>query len=284
MSRLLQRKAICYLVPPGEDTNRAIAIEGFRTTFKVERSLKKDPNKLELGIYNLRKETLSRIQKRHTLVELAAGYEGTLAQIFHGEAQSILPKRQPPDWVTQVMCGDGGVAYSYGRANQSFAPGTKLVDALSSLAKGAKIGLGNALDAFKKGGLRDGFDSFVHGFTASGDVQTDIDHIVRTAGFSWSIQDGQLQILRSERDTSGLADILAPDTGLIGSPEMGSSERQHGPALLKLKALLRPQIRPGVAFQVESESIRGQFRAEKVTHEGDTAAGDFYTTIEARAL
>lgn len=280
--KLWQREAVAYLLPPG--ATDAVKVSGLRMTFKVEKSLRKSPNKLELSIYNLSKATLSQVQARHTQVELAAGYHDALGQIFKGEARSILPVREGPDWVCKVNCGDGGVAYGYGRGAQSFAPGTKASDVLVGLAKSAKVGVGNAVAAFQKGGVKEGFDTFVHGFTSCGDAQSDIDNVVRTAGFSWSIQDGELQLLRDERDTLGQAEVLSPDTGLVGSPEMGSSERKHGPAFLKVKALLRPQLKPGSVVQVESQGIKGQFRAEKVCHEGDTWGGDFFTTLEARAL
>lgn len=286
MTRLFQRECVVYVVPPGDtpESERAIAIDKLRMVFKAERSLKKDPNSLELGIYNLSATTLAKIQARHARVSLAAGYHGHLGQLFQGEARSVLPKRDGANWVAQLTCGDGAVAYSYGRANQAFAPGTKITDAIAGLAKSAKVGIGNAVQAFKKKGLQGGFDSFAHGFTASGDAQSDLDGIIRSAGCTWSIQDGQIQILTGDQDISGTAEVLSPDTGLVGSPEMGSSDKKNGPKLLKVKALLRPQIRPGTAFQVESAGIRGQFRAEKVTHEGDTFGGDWFTSIEARQL
>lgn len=286
MTRLFQRQALAYLLPPGEtaESERAVVLKGFRMTFKAERSLKKSPNSLELNVYNLTRATLSRVQQRHTQVELVAGYGGHLARIFKGETRSVLPRREGPDWVANLQCGDGAVAFGYGRTNQSFAPGTSLKDALVGIAKQAKVGVGNAVQAFSKGGLEAGFQAFTHGFTATGDAQSDIDAIVRTAGFSWSIQDGELQLLTDERDTSGTAEVLSSDTGLVGSPQMGTPTKKGGAGVLRVKCLLRPQLRPGVAFQVESEGLRGQFRAERVVHEGDTSGGEWFTTLEARAL
>lgn len=274
--QLAQRQAVVVV--------QDAAVEFLRMTFKVERSIKKDPNTCEVSIWNVAPETLARMQERHATVLLSAGHAGHLGQLFKGNARSVLPVKDKTGWVAKVECGDGGTAYSYGRTNQAFAPGTKIVDALGGVAKSASIGIGNAYQAFQKGGLQAGFDSFVHGFTSSGDAQSDIDAICRTAGFTWSIQDGELQILTTERDTTGEAEVLSVDTGLVGSPEMGSHTRKHGPALLKVKALLRPQVRPGGVVQVDSRAIHGQFRAEKVTHEGDTWGGDWFTTIEARAL
>jgi hypothetical protein len=278
MSRVLQRAAVAYV--------NDVAIEKLRMTFKSERHIKKDPNSLELNITNLSRSTLSRIQTRHATVAFAAGYQGSLVQIFKGTAKSILPTHSDKDWVTKVVCGDGGTAYSYGRTNQSFPPGAKTTDVLQGVLKQAGVGIGNAIQAFQKGGLDAALQSFTHGFTASGSAQSDIDTIMRTAGFTWSIQDGELQVLTADNDFQGQVEDITPDTGLVGSPEMGSSDKKGGAALLKVKCLLRPQIKPGVAFQVQSEAFPTprQFRAEKVTHEGDTWAGDWFTTIEGRAL
>lgn len=276
MTQLFRRQVVAYV--------EGAAVEHLHMVFKAERNIKKDPNSLELGIYNLAPSTLARMQVPRPLVELAAGYAGRVQKLFHGEAYSVLPSSDGKDTITKVMCGDGRTAYSFGRVNQAFAPGTPVLSVVKGVAAQMKVGIGNAVQAFQKGGAQGAFQAFTNGLTASGSASEVLDNVIRTAGFTWSIQDGELQILTSDTDTAGTVDVIAPDTGLVGDPELGSRVSKHKPARVKVKALLRPTIRPGVAFQVESRTVKGQFRAEKVSHEGDSWGGDWFTTIEAAPL
>jgi hypothetical protein len=83
--------------------------------------------------------------------------------------------------------------------------------------------------------------------------------------------------------------VLDSTSGLIGSPAMGSaptaSEKKKGAKpLLTAKSLLQPPIRPGRRVRVKSAEYSGDFRAVKVTHDGDTAGGNWYTDLELEAL
>lgn len=259
-----------------------VKVTGLDLSFKVEKSLGKHPNTCEVDLFNLSRETVARMRIERAPVVVVAGYEEGAGQLFAGDARSITPVRQAPGWVLQVRCGDGEKAYQLGHVAESFPPGTSVKDVVGKVAKQIGVGLGNAVKQLSKGGLK--LDEFTNGLTAMGPGVHTLDNVARAAGFSWSIQDGELQLL-TDGETSGEAVELTPDTGLVGSPEMINPEKKGEPSRMRAKSLLQPRLRPGGIVEVSSEGFaRRQFRIEKVTHEGDKAGQAWYSTLEAKVL
>lgn len=272
MTQLYVRKAITYV--------NDVKIEDLDVKFKVEKTLKKHPNQLDLSIYGLSDFAIGRIQTNLATVLLVAGYEDSAGQLFKGEARSILPQKEGADRLLRVQSGDGDAAYKYGKVSQSFAPGSGVSDVVTGIAKKGGIGIGNALEKLSGKGVQ----QYASGYSATGNVTDELDTVIQSAGFTWSIQDGELQLLeKNEKDNvtpPGQAEVISKDTGMIGSPEMGSPDRPNGPHLLKVKCLLRHQLVCGSIVEVRSRALRGQFRCDKVTHEGDRSGNDWVTTIE----
>jgi hypothetical protein len=127
-------------------------------------------------------------------------------------------------------------------------------------------------------------DSFLTGYVAHGRASTELERLLSARGLEWSIQDGRLQVL-PKRGTTAQVVSLSPDTGLVGSPEYGTPDKKGAASVLKVKALLQPQIKPGGKIRIDSANIHGVFfRVEEVEHRGDTAGGDWYSDAGATAV
>lgn len=274
MSDLYLRRAIV--------TIDSLRVEGLRVAFKADKTLKPEPNTLDLKVYNLAKASRAQMQSKGAKVILQAGYQDHVEVVFQGDARTIDHVRSGPDWITHVQCGDGERAYRNSRINASFAPGTKVQDVLRTLVKSLGLNSGNALDEIGKGGFREGFDQFLNGYAASGNSATELTRLLDSAGLDWSIQDGALQVLKDSETAKNTAVLLSAATGMVGSPEHGSPNKRGLASVLKVKSLLQPSVRPGSLVQVEAIGISGLFKAEKVTHQGDTAGPEMYTSVEAR--
>lgn len=257
----------------------AIEVENLRVAFKVSKSIGKEPNTAEVSITNLAGSTRSELQgKGHKLI-LEAGYEDTIARIFAGDVRTIDHTKAGADWTTKATCGDGERAYQWARISESFAGGTRIADVVKKCAEALGLEIGNAIAAVA------GFpDQFVNGYTAHGNAARELDRVLRPLGLAWSIQDGRLQVLKEAEANAGTAIELSKDSGLIGSPEFGSPSEKDKPAVLKVKSLLQPGLKPGDRFSLKSRAHSGFFKANKVEHSGDTAGGDWYTAIEAVPL
>lgn len=281
---LFSRKvALILAVPLAADLSTVSAqvtkIENLRVSFKVTKSLTKDPNSAEIKVYNLSAATRAKLPGKGAKVILQAGYDQTIEQVFIGDARIIESKQEGPDWVTSIECGDGARAAASSRVSTSFAGGTKVADVITKIGKTLKIDLGNLSDVAR--GVK---GEFVQGYAAHGSSIKELDTALKAAGFELSIQDGALQVLAPGAVTTEQVIVLDSSSGLIGSPEMGSGDKKDKPPFLKAKSLLQPALKPGRKVHIKSIQYDGNFRVSKVEHTGDTAGQDWYSELELQAL
>lgn len=253
---------------------------GMRVKFKIDKTDKKEPNTSEVIVTNLSKARRASLQKNGVKVLLEAGYAGTgFARYFVGDVRTTDHIKNGADMDTTMKLGDGERAWKFARVSESFSPKTLIKDAAKKIGTALGLGLGN-LEAK----LADLTDTFEAGWVAHGSAATALDQIiVDMLGKTWSIQDGVIQVLDPYEVANLPIPELTPETGLIGSPEMGSPPSKGKPALLTVKGLLFP-IKPGGKLKLRSERYDGFVRAHKVSFEGDTGGGDWYTTVEGTII
>lgn len=253
--------------------------DGLRVQFKIEKTLDKSPNTSEIKVTNLSDTSRASFSDKGARVVLLAGYEDTIAQVFFGDARTIDHARDERDWVTTIRCGDGERGYQFARVNASFAGGSKLFDVIGVAAQKIGVDFGSVTQK-----LGNDPTEFVNGYVMSGRASKELDRVLIAAGYEWSIQDGRLQVLKPGEANTERVVVLGPETGLIGSPAIGSAEKKAGAPVLKFKALLSPDLRPGCRVEFTSARHQGMHRVTKVTHTGDTRGDDWYTEGEAELL
>lgn len=254
----------------------ALRIEGLRTSFKVSRDRKPEPNTLELAIFNLSPATRGVLQGRGFRVVLQAGYAEQVAQVFSGDVVRFTHEQNGPDMVTKIVAADGARAIRNARVSESYRAGTPVSEVIARTVRALQLDPGNA--AAKAAAIA---DQYAAGYTQHAPAAEELTRLLEPRGYTWSIQDGRLELLGPGESLPELAPLISADTGMIGSPELGSPAEKGKPATLKVRSLLQPAIRPGQRFQLESKAHRGTFTAQKVTHAGDTHAGDWFTDLEA---
>ena len=251
-----------------------------RVVFSVQRSLSKTPNTCDVKVWNLTERTRTQIQAKGTAVILTAGYEGESGIIFSGDSRTTDHTFERGGVVTRVQCGDGEKAYAVTYVSESWSPGTQLVDVLSHLIRALGYNPGNALARLRRGDFRAGFTEFPHGYVTTGRAVDELDRLLRSAGLTWSIQDGALQVLKANEVLADEVVLLSSSSGLIGSPAYNSPDKQAKASVLKARSLLRHVYRPGRKLQLKSRGVSGVFKIEKVTHTGDTHGQDWYSDLE----
>lgn len=301
MAKLFGRRArLLIAVPSGTGLNSfgpsVIEITDMRVTFKTKKTLGKEPNTAEVTVYNLSEQTRAELQDKNLRVTLQAGYADTLATIFIGDSRDIDSETDGPTWQTAIELGDGERAYKHARTSRSFRGGVKVNDILRRIAD--DLGLGGSINGAES--LRS--KQFVSGYVAHGKSAKELDRLLRGFGFEWSIQDGDLQILKPDEPTSESIISLDSSSGLIGSPTLNTPEggvvtsvdpfkarvtstRVKGKPTLKARSLLQPEIKCGRKIDVDSiTGIRGRFKITSVEHSGDTSGGDWYSDFEGTPL
>jgi hypothetical protein len=63
---------------------------------------------------------------------------------------------------------------------------------------------------------------FDQGYAAHGNASRALDGIMKSIRMPWSVQDGELQFLPEDKSLELNVPDITPDSGLIGSPQMGS--------------------------------------------------------------
>ncbi len=258
-----------------------LKVTDLRVAFSVKKSLGKEPNGCRLTITNLSEASRKKVeQSKHKPLILSAGYEKTEATIFSGKVRFAHSERDPADWRTEIESGDGEVEYSQNHFKGSFRAGTSTRDTIKAAAAALGVGLGN-LDTMISALAK---PNHVKGFSASGRASDILGTLLAGQGLSFSVQNGQLQVLRPDEPVDSSAVLLSASTGLIGSPEVGtpSGAGEKRKPSIKLRSYLQPQIRCGGLVEVRSNALTGQYLVTHLEHQGDSSGAPWYSLIEVQ--
>jgi hypothetical protein len=136
----------------------------------------------------------------------------------------------------------------------------------------------SASKAILKGKFKEVGNIFSQGVAVHGNAHNELRKLLDSGGLEHSYQNGEVQILPKGQPLNTNAIKLAPNTGLIGSPELSSK------GLVRCRSLLNAQIYPGRKIQIASDSVSGFYRVEKATYSGQSANTDWYVDVEGKAL
>ena len=264
----------------------SLVTEQLRVVFQVTKTLEKEPNTMNISVYNLSDGSRSLLDEKMKVV-LEAGYKNvdagtdTRAIIFSGLSRTCDHLHETADWETKIHCGDGEQLFHTARAVKSFAAGAQLSQAIRYVADQLKVNIGNLNEALNDGGLP--FEKFEHGLAVNGSAVDVFNTLMKTAGYNWSVQQGALQIIKKGDQLVEEAVVLSKDTGLIGSPEHSHPHKNKKPSFLVARSLLNPKIRPGCTVRMNALQVKGDFIVHKVVHSGDSHGNDWTSKFEALA-
>ena len=267
------------LLPPG---GRAPQI-----VFEVTKTPRRGANKATFKLYNLNPITIGLLETIGATITFVAGYRGAgiaagnQGLIFIGTVarRGVTTAREGANRVTTVEAGDAELNIQQARSDISLAPGSTTTLAIQQLLLKlaisptgiplAPIGPGNT-------GLLPPLP-FATGWAHFGFARDALTEIADMYDATWSVQDGQLYIVRSGEQIPGQAVLLSPQTGLIGIPR----KTKEG---IEAVSLLQPTLTPGGVVSVVSETEQGFYNVREVTHKGGFRDSDWYTSLKGRTL
>jgi len=256
----------------------AIVVRRLRMQFEIEKTLEADPNPATLTIWNLNEATRTEVQRKPLQICIEAGYGTRTSILFIGDMQDASTQRQGADLRTKILIADGERCMNV-RVNRAFAGGTGGRAQITEIA--ATMGLRvprNVTDA------KEFVQAVASGGSLQGPARRAMTDVTRRYGATWSIQDGQLQILRGNEVRADQALVISEQTGMLGSPELGSPGKKGEAPTLTVRHLLYPECKPGGKINLQAEFLKGLYRIEKVKHSGDTHAEEWLTTLECKQL
>lgn len=259
----------------------SLDVSNLAIRFKAKRTLAQRAGTLDLEIRNLSPEHRREIQtarRFRTFVEVQAGYVGGMSLIFRGDLRKAVPAREGTDWLVKVTAGDGEHALRSARVSRSFAPGTTVQMVVQHIAEAMGVGVGNAATALRNASLGTAGllgDAMPEGTVLHGSAAAELTRLCESARKTWSIQDGNLQILDLGGALSRTAILLSPDTGMVGTPEVVNRR------VITVKALLQPGLVPGQQVVVQSDALlsTAPWRITEADYSGDTHGVDWYATL-----
>ena len=279
MSELFDRRVAVTIGPAGGEGVRVD--ERFNIEFLVRKSVGSELNRIDCSIFGLSEQTRNQIVRPGNVIQIEAGYVAGPELIVIGDVTRTVVENRFPEIITIIEAGDGAHELRDRKINISFAEGVTVERILEQVA--GNLALGRRVTGSRRG-LNQRYEK---GVSFSGPARQVLDKITGRAGLSWSIQDGDLQILDRVDASQGRGVLLTPDTGLIESPrklddEESFTERRRG-AGYEVVSFLNPKIRPGEVVVIESRDVSGQFRVDTVEHSGSVRGQDWYSTAEVYA-
>jgi hypothetical protein len=276
-------------------------LSNMRIVFKTFQSdIQSTPNHATIKVYNLSDATAKSVQKEFTAVRLQAGYEGgSYGAIFNGTIKMVRRGRDnATDTYLEILAADGDVGRNFGVVNTTLAAGAKLGDQIAATTKALGLPASYVPPDIPLAAL-------TRGKVLYGMARDRMDDISASASATWSIQNGQVQIVPLTSYIPGTAVVLNSNSGMIGLPQ----QTEDG---IHIQALINPRIKIGALLQIDNKSIQGAFlggknlfnqgRLEniplllpKVTwdgfyrvyvaeHDGDTRGQAWYSTITCLAI
>lgn len=248
-----------------------------KIAFSVSKSISSSANAGEIEIWNLAEAHRNAVGKELDDIMLEAGYVppeggGNVGILFKGQMRDVEHRRDGPDIITRLSCGDGDKALRQATTSKAYPKGTRVEDVVEDIYK----------DLEKKGISRgewkfpENMPAFKRPYAVCGSCAREMDTLGRGRGFYWSIQNGAMEIIPSDGYLGGVV-LISPRTGMIDTPTITDNG-------VKVSALLNPEIRPNRLVQVESEVLEmnaegGLYRVSEATYSGDNRDGDFRVDI-----
>lgn len=283
MGYLLKDRLCSVTVGALQDgTRKGLKVDGLRVNFRIEKSLKPEPNKCECSIYNLSKKHRAQIEEmrpkkgdaRGIPLLIEAGHKSTGAgQVWLGDLRTVSSSHDGADWITKIETGDGEAAKS-SSVHVSYGPGTSPDIALRAIVKALGIDEGNAAAAAVKLRQAGGAALFPRRLVLSGSAATQLDRFCNSAGLEWSIQDSAVQILDRGKTLSSRAVVLKGKL-ILESPSVDPK------GVLSFKTFIQPDLKCGSLLVIDAPTASGNYRVTKTALDGDTHAQPWYISGEA---
>ena len=261
---LRQIKLIAY----SKDTAQpALDLSEMHIKYLVKQNDVQSPNNAVIRVYNLAQQTVNTLVSRNaesktaefSRILLQAGYVGgNFGTIFNGDIKQFMKGREnATDTYLDFLAADGDLPYNFAVVNTTLAEGATPQDVvnacLTAMQQSATAAGVTPITLGYVGGL-DGQPALPRGKVLYGMARDILRDVCHTTNTSWSIQNGQLQIMPLESYVPGTAVVLTQETGLIGQP----SQTIDG---IIVKALLNPQFAVGGRVQINNALINQNLNA-----------------------
>jgi len=264
------------------ESGKGISLSDFKVTFNIEWNDTKWPRVANVKIYNLSKDTASRILgQEFAKIKIIAGYDGmakavdasqvgiatqidaaqvgktggtNFGEIFSGDIRfTVTGRDNPTDTWVLIQALDGHQAFMNASVTTTLAAGHTVADVHSAV-----------INSCKPFGITQGFTGdfpstvFPRGRTLYQSARDAMDFVAAQSGANWQFVAGQLNLIPTNKYIHE-AVVLNSRTGLIGMPQ------QTMGAGVNVRCLINPNIQISGLVQIDQASVyRASLSADEV--------------------
>lgn len=278
----------------------AVSDDNLFITFRISKTNTIQPNTATIEIYNLNPDSRAFIENtsvpRWVLVRAGYSDEVGAQDVYKGTILQSMTQKTQQGIITTIEAQDG-VYQANIRTSLGYVKGTPVQTILKDIV--TKMGLSISPISTEIP------SKIMSSFSTIGKAHDALTRLCSLLGIQWSIQDGQVKFTKIGEGDRGGIHLISADTGMIGSPKkilnaVLSSEfvtagvenskvitsKSGSPTYTvpgwQVESLLLPTVEPKSIVRIDSEGtgIGHIFVAETVEHSGDTASGEFKTTLK----
>lgn len=255
--------------------------------FSIEKSDVASPNTAKISLWNLSPANLSTLNEKDCVVTLKAGYATSIPLAFVGTVTNVVTELDGADTRTDIEATDSR---------------KELRDSYLTLSYLDKINSKKIVeDAAGQMGLPITFSEQTEFldfpcYSFVGLAKKVLDKMCQSNNLAWTIQNGIIQVHKTNEPISQKAFEISVETGLIGIPKrLTQGEKNTGNAPdnspkdkaqlgWEITYLLNAGIGVNDLIQLKSKKANGIFRVSSVKMEGDNLSGDWLSTAKVLEL
>jgi len=230
-----------------DDKQNGLDLSEMHFKFHITQSNEESPNTAVIRVYNLSAKTVKEITSKndgveYTRVVLQAGYQNSsFGVIFDGTIKQFRKGRENAlDTYLDILAAAGDPEYNFGAVKATLGAGATPQAVIKAAAAQMGLPVGYLPPVF--GG------TLPRGKVLWGMARNHLRNAANSQGWSWSIQDGKVQMIPLDSYLPGEAVVLTSGTGMIGLPE----QTDDG---IKVRSLLNPKLSIGALIKIDNASI-----------------------------
>ena len=274
MTSAFVRRAALYLLADNPNPTQSVGalktggldLSTMQFKFKTLQADQDSPNNVTIRVYNLKTETISRVQQ-FPYVVLEAGYvDGPYGVVFQGKVrQWRIGKERNTDTYLDILANDGddwfnGAAVSASMEVSQTSPLSQVKAILSGgqADPASKYGVALKPTAAFSESLGDAYGNamaLARGKVIFGAARAAMRTLTQSYGSTYSIHNGQLNITPLTGYPPGTPVVLNSRTGLIGRAEQTAEG-------VKFRALMNTLLAPGGLVKIDNKSLNATLQQD----------------------
>lgn len=213
-----------------------------------------------------------------------AGYldenEEQLKTVFKGNVERVEDTFDKESRTTKLILGDSTVNVREAITSRYYPSGTPIKTVFKDLTKDLGLSIGNLETIDESKVTR-------RSYSWMGKSNTIMKDLAKELEADYSIQDGQVYIIKYGKLLKHRVAYISESSGMIGTPQPlsqsdGKAQSDNVPTKgIRLTCLLDGAIKPGSTIYVKSKKYDGAYKVTKVIHKGEYEGNSWESQIEA---